>query len=57
MKIRNIIATEAFSYYEDHEFEPTPEVIPLMRVVVEGTRRLEGGLYEVSFNEQELAYW
>lgn len=36
MKIRNIIATEAFSYYEDHEFEPTPEVIPLMRVVVEG---------------------
>lgn len=36
MKIRNIIATEAFSYYEDHEFEPIPEVIPLMRVVVEG---------------------
>ena len=36
MKIRNIIATEAFSYYEDHEFEPPPEVIPLMRIVVEG---------------------
>lgn len=36
MKIRNIIASEAFGYYEYHEFEPTPEVIPLMRVVVEG---------------------
>lgn len=36
MKIRNIIASKAFNYYEDHEFEPTPEVIPLMRVVVEG---------------------
>lgn len=36
MKVRNAIACLAFDYYDDHEFELTPEVIPLMRTVVEG---------------------
>lgn len=36
MKVRNAIACQAFDYYDEHEFEPTPEVIPLMRTVVEG---------------------
>lgn len=33
--LKSAVANAAFHYYEIHDFEPKPEVIPLMRDVVE----------------------
>lgn len=33
--LKSAVANAAFHFYETHEFEPRPEVIPLMRDVVE----------------------
>lgn len=33
--LKSAVANAAFHFYEIHEFEPRPEVIPLMRDVVE----------------------
>lgn len=33
--VKSAVADAAFHFYEKHEFEPRPEVIPLMRDVVE----------------------
>lgn len=33
--VKSAVASVAYHFYEKHEFEPSPEVIPLMRDVVE----------------------
>lgn len=33
--IKVIVCTEAFNFYDTHDFEPTPEVVPIMRDIVE----------------------
>lgn len=34
MDLSNTIALEAYSYFQTHDFEPTDEIIPVMRNVV-----------------------
>ena len=33
-ELQSIISLEAFDYFQLHDFEPTPEIIPVMRNVV-----------------------
>jgi len=38
-ELRASIALKAFEYYKTHDFEPTDEIIPIMRYVVEVAAR------------------
>lgn len=47
INIRNAVAIPAYSYYRNTEFEDTPDIIPLMRSVVEGYAQSGGRLPEL----------